>query len=52
MNLWGEDKRIFTIDVVVYGDARELALILKSQFPQSALNVVPRRQFGDDFRLC
>ena len=41
VNLWGEDKRIFTIDVVVYGDPRELTLILKTQFPQSALNVVP-----------
>ena len=24
VNLWGEDKRIYTVDVVVLGDAREL----------------------------
>jgi pilus assembly protein CpaC len=41
VNLWGEDKRIFTVDVTVFGDARELAAVLKAQFPRTTLNVVP-----------
>jgi pilus assembly protein CpaC len=41
INLWGEDKKLFTIDVMVYGDAQELALMLRSTFPNSALKVVP-----------
>ena len=41
VNLWGEDRRIFTVNVVILGDARELAMILKSQFPQTALTVTP-----------
>ncbi len=41
VNLWGEDKRIYTIDVVVFGDARELALVLRSKFPKTALDVSP-----------
>ena len=28
VNLWGENKQIYTIDVTVIGDARELAMIL------------------------
>jgi pilus assembly protein CpaC len=41
VNLWGEDKRIFTIDVTVFGDARELSAILHAQFPKTALSIVP-----------
>lgn len=41
VNLWSEDKKIHTIDVMVLGDARELAAILRQQFPKAALNVVP-----------
>lgn len=35
------DKQNFTIDVIVYGDARELELMLQSEFPKSALRVKP-----------
>jgi pilus assembly protein CpaC len=41
INLWDERNRITTIDVIVYGDAQELAMLLKSQFPASSLKVVP-----------
>jgi pilus assembly protein CpaC len=41
VNLWTEDKRIYTVDVMVIGDARELAAILRAQFPKAALQVVP-----------
>ncbi len=41
INLWGENQKLFTIDVIVYGDAQELKLLLRSQFPNAALSVVP-----------
>ncbi len=41
INLWGEDQKLFTIDVIVYGDAQELKMLLRSQFPNSALTVIP-----------
>jgi len=41
VNLWGEDKQIYTIDVIIYGDAQELAMLLQSQFPNTALRVIP-----------
>ena len=41
INLWGENQKLFTIDVIVYGDAQELKMLLRSQFPNAALNVVP-----------
>lgn len=41
VNLWTDDKKIYTVDVIVFGDARELAEVLKSQFPNAALTVTP-----------
>jgi pilus assembly protein CpaC len=41
VNLWGEDKKLFTIDVVVYGDARELEMVLRATFPNAALKITP-----------
>ncbi len=41
INLWGEDQKLFTIDVIVYGDAQELKMLLRSQFPNAALTVIP-----------
>ena len=41
INLWGEDQKVFTVDVIVYGDAQELKLLLRSQFPNAALTVIP-----------
>jgi len=41
VNLWSEEGRVYAVDVVVYGDARELAMMLKAHFPHSSLKVVP-----------
>ncbi len=41
INLWGEDKKVSTIDVIVLGDVRELQLILQTTFPNAALKVTP-----------
>jgi pilus assembly protein CpaC len=41
INLWDENKKLFTIDVIVYGDVRELTMVLRSAFPNAALKVVP-----------
>jgi pilus assembly protein CpaC len=41
INLWGENQKLFTIDVIVYGDAQELKMLLRSQFPNAALNIIP-----------
>lgn len=41
VNLWGENQRIYSIDVIVYGDAQALTMLLRSQFPNSAITAVP-----------
>ena len=41
INVWGEDEKLYTVDVIVRPDARELELILHSAFPHAALKVVP-----------
>jgi pilus assembly protein CpaC len=41
INVWGEDKKLFTVDVIVRPDSRELELILQSAFPMDSLKVVP-----------
>lgn len=41
VNLWDENKRVHTIDVVIEGDVRELAMILKKQFPNASIKVDP-----------
>ena len=41
VNLWGEDKRIYTVTVVVLGDAAELTETLRILFPRASLTIVP-----------
>lgn len=41
VNLWDDQGNIYTVDVIVFGDARELDLLLKSQFPDCAIKVIP-----------
>jgi len=41
VNLWGEDKKIYTIDIIVFGDAQELTMVLETQFPNATIKVVP-----------
>ncbi len=39
VNLWDEDGKIYTVDVLIYGDARELEVALQTQFPNSTIRV-------------
>jgi pilus assembly protein CpaC len=41
INLWDEDDRIRTIDVVIFGDAQELQMTFKTVFPNASLRVIP-----------
>ncbi|MFZ1933342.1 MAG: pilus assembly protein N-terminal domain-containing protein [Thermoguttaceae bacterium] len=41
VNLWDENKKLYTIRVTVVGDARELAMILRATFPSDPLKVTP-----------
>ncbi|REJ67270.1 MAG: histidine kinase [Planctomycetota bacterium] len=41
VNIWDEENNVKSMDVIVYGDAQELSMHLRSQFPSSALRVVP-----------
>ncbi len=41
VNLWGEDEKIYTLDVIVYGDTQALTMLLQEQFPNSSLRAVP-----------
>jgi len=41
VNIWDENGQIYTVDVVVFGDAKELSLILESEFPNASLTVKP-----------
>lgn len=41
VNLWDENKQVYTIDVIVYADASELEMILEQEFPDAALKVKP-----------
>ncbi|MDZ4821512.1 MAG: pilus assembly protein N-terminal domain-containing protein, partial [Planctomycetota bacterium] len=44
INLWNEQSQIHTIDVMVLGDARELAMLLESEFPAASIRVKPLAQ--------
>lgn len=41
VNLWDADDGLYTVDVVVIADARELEAVLGSQLPLAALKVTP-----------
>lgn len=41
VNLWDEKKNVYTVDVLVFRDAQELAMLLQTQFPTSAVRVIP-----------
>lgn len=41
VNLWDENQRIYTLDVIVFGDAQELSMVLRSEFPDAALRIRP-----------
>lgn len=39
VNLWDEDGAIHSVDVQIFGDARELTLALQTQFPHASIKV-------------
>ncbi len=39
VNLWDESGEIHTVDVLIYGDVRELEVALATQFPNSTIKV-------------
>src|SRR5262245_42268318 len=39
VNLWDEDGKIHAVDVMIYGDARELEVALQTQFPHASIKV-------------
>lgn len=39
VNLWDDEGGIHTVDVQIYGDARELTVALQTQFPHSSIKV-------------
>lgn len=39
VNLWDEDGKIHSVDVLIYGDARELEVALQTQFPHASIKV-------------
>ena len=39
VNLWDDDGKIHTVDVQIYGDARELQVALQTQFPHASIKV-------------
>lgn len=41
INLWDENEDLYTIELVVYGNAKELELLLETEFPNSSLRVRP-----------
>jgi pilus assembly protein CpaC len=41
VNLWDQQNRVRSVDVIVFGDARELSMLLQNQFPTASLKVVP-----------
>jgi pilus assembly protein CpaC len=40
INFWDEDGNVFTVDISIYGDVRELQLALKRIFPESSVKAV------------
>ena len=39
VNMWDSDQKVHTVDVVIYGDVRELEFALRTQFPNSTVKV-------------
>src|SRR3954471_22053064 len=39
VNLWDDEGKIHTVDILIYGDARELEVALQTQFPNASIKV-------------
>jgi pilus assembly protein CpaC len=40
INLWDENGQIYTVDLLIFGDVRELELVLKQMYPESSIRVM------------
>ena len=40
INLWDEDDNVYSVDIAIYGDVRELQLALKRLFPKSSVKAI------------
>ena len=40
INLWDDEDNVFSVDIMIYGDVRELQLALKWLFPKSSVKVI------------
>jgi len=40
INLWDEEDQVYTVDLMIYGDVRELEHALKRLFPESSVKVL------------
>ena len=41
LNLWDVDETLYTVDVIITGDSRELSAVMQAQFPYASLRVTP-----------
>lgn len=41
LNVWDEDKKLYTVDVVVIPDARQLQMLINAEFPDANVRVRP-----------
>ena len=41
VTLWDEENNVYTVDVSIYGDTRELTELLRAEFPGAAITVRP-----------
>jgi pilus assembly protein CpaC len=41
VNLWDEDGNLYTVNLIIIGDAQELDMLLQTEFPQASLRVRP-----------
>jgi pilus assembly protein CpaC len=39
VNLWDDEGKVHSVDVMIYGDARELEVALQTQFPHASIKV-------------
>ena len=41
VNLWDQDGELYTVTLIIMGDAKELQLLMKTEFPQASIRVRP-----------
>ena len=41
VNLWDEDGELYTVTLIIMGDAQELQILMQTEFPQASIRVRP-----------